>query len=171
MSLHVTEKDHILGPAEAPIEIVEYADYQCPYCKKAFYIMQDILKEQGDNIRFVFRNFPLEEVHPYALHAAIAAEAASGQGKFWEMHDILLENQKELDDAHLIEYARIIDMDVKKFRHDFSLESYARKVQEDYASGEKNGVDSTPTFFVNGRMYEGNWTTAEFPEYLRSLLP
>mgnify|MGYP005909459901 CR=1 FL=1 len=171
MSLHVTEKDHILGPAEAPIEIVEYADYQCPYCKKAFYIMQDILKEQGDNIRFVFRNFPLEEVHPYALHAAIAAEAASGQGKFWEMHDILLENQRELDDAHLIEYARIIDMDVEKFRHDFSLESYVRKVQEDYASGEKNGVDSTPTFFVNGRKYEGNWTTAEFPEYLRSLLP
>lgn len=170
MNLHVTNKDHILGSADAPIEIVEYADFQCSYCGKAFYIMKDILKEQGDKIRFIFRNYPLDELHQYAVHAAVAAETASAQDKFWEMHDILFENQKELDDAHLIEYARLIDMDVKKFKEDFGQERFVRKVQEDYDSGNKAGVEGTPTFFINGKIYEGNWMTNEFQEYLKSLL-
>lgn len=170
MNLHVTEKDHILGPADAQVELVEYGDFQCPYCGKAFYILKDILKEMGDQVRFVFRNFPLDELHQYAVHAAVAAEAASAQNKFWEMHDILFENQRELDDAHLIEYARMIDMDVDQFKQDFGKEPYIKKVQADYDSGEEHGVGGTPTFFINGQKYEGNWTTAEFPEYLRSLI-
>lgn len=128
MNLHVTEKDHILGPADAQVELVEYGDFQCPYCGKAFYILKDILKEMGDQVRFVFRNFPLDELHQYAVHAAVAAEAASAQNKFWEMHDILFENQRELDDAHLIEYARMIDMDVDQFKQDFGKEPYIKKL-------------------------------------------
>ena len=170
MNLHVTNKDHILGSADAPIEIVEYADFQCSYCGKAFYIMKDILKEQGDKIRFIFRNYPLDELHQYAVHAAVAAETASAQDKFWEMHHILFAHPQAIDDAHLIEYARLIDMDVKKFKEDFGQERFVRKVQEDYDSGNKAGVEGTPTFFINGKIYEGNWMTNEFPEYLKSLL-
>ncbi|RHJ82908.1 DsbA family protein [Parabacteroides sp. AM08-6] len=170
MNLHVTNQDHVQGPADAPVELIEYADYQCPYCKKAFYIVKDIQQKMGDKLKFVFRNFPLTDVHQYAVHAALAAEAASGQDKFWEMHDILLENQRELDDAHLIEYAREIGLDVHLFEKDFGKDEYFQKVKSDYESGEKNGVEGTPTFFVNGQRFEGNWMSNELIEYLESLL-
>lgn len=168
MSVHVNKEDHIQGPENAPVTLIEYADYQCPYCKRANIIVKKLQKELGDKLRFVFRNFPLSELHPYAVHAAVAAEVAGGMGKFWEMHDILFENQMALDDASLVKYAQKIGLDSSTFENDFSKEQYIGKVQKDYESGLQNRVDGTPAFFVNGELYEGDWTGNEFVEYLCS---
>ena len=169
MNLNVTSKDHVKGLANAPIEIIEYADYQCPYCKKAYYILKELPAELRHNIKLVFRNFPLQELHEHALNAAIAAEVAASQGKFWEMHDIIFENQRYLSDRDLIEYAQKINLDVEKFEKEFGDDRFFEKVKSDYESGEHNGVEGTPTFFVNGKLFGGNWMTEEFTEYLQSL--
>ncbi|MDR2954489.1 MAG: DsbA family protein, partial [Prevotella sp.] len=96
--------DHVQGKPNAPVELIEYGDYQCPYCGKAYYIIKDIQEKMGDNLKFVFRNFPLTDLHEYALHAALASEAAGLQGKFWEMHDTLFENQRYLNDGDIVKY-------------------------------------------------------------------
>lgn len=170
MALRTTNEDHIQGLANAPIELVEYGDFQCPYCKKAYYIVKEIQQELGDNLKFVFRNFPLTDLHPHAMHAAIAAETAAQQGKFWNMHDILFENQKFLDDSYLMQYAKIIGLNPQRFEEDFGNDKSYAKVKKDYESGEENGVEGTPTFFINGQLYEGNWMESEFKEYMKSLI-
>lgn len=170
MDLNVNERDHVLGDYNAPVELVEYADYQCPYCKEAFYIIKEAQKELDDHLKFVFRNFPLTELHPNALHAAIAAEAAAGQDRFWEMHDILFENQEYLEDEDILDYAKNIGLDISRFEKDLGKEPYMEKVRKDYASGIKYNVQGTPSFFINGRLYEGNWNNLQFIEYLRSFI-
>lgn len=170
MSLKVNANDHVLGNANAPIELIEYADYQCPYCRQAYFIIKNIRKELGDDLRFIFRNFPLAELHPHAVHAAIAAETASAQNNFWEMHDIIFENQRYLDDHHLLQYAKEIGLDVNRFEKDFGKDPYFQKVNHDYETGIQNNVDSTPTFFINGKRYEGRWADDSFITYLRSLI-
>lgn len=170
MYLEVNKNDHIQGPANAPIELIEYADYQCPYCRQAYYIVKDIQKQFGDKVRFVFRNFPLTELHSHALHAAIAAEIAASHGKFWEMHDLLFENQNVLDDYYLLEYAKKLGIKPHEFETDFSKDRFYQKVKDDYDSGLENNVQGTPTFFVNGEVFDGNWMTSEFTEYLESLI-
>ncbi len=168
--MEVNKNDHVQGSANAPIELIEYADYQCPYCKTAYHIVKDIQKNLGHNIRFVFRNFPLTELHPQALHAAIGAEIAGAYGKFWEMHDLLFENQNALDDYYLLEYAKNLGIKGTEFEADFGQERFYQKVKDDYDSGIENDVEGTPTFFVNGKPFEGNWTNSEFLEYLESLI-
>lgn len=168
--MKVTSKDHSQGAENAPIVIIEYADYQCPYCRQAYFILKDIKKELGDKVRLVFRNFPLTQMHRYALHAALAAEAAGAQGKFWEMHDMIFENQRALTDDDLMEYAHRLHLNTNEFQEDFGKDEYLQKVKEDYKSGEDNGVEGTPTFFINGELYTGNWMGPEFAEYLRSLI-
>ncbi len=168
MAIKINDSDHILGPKNAPVELVEYADYQCPYCKKAHYIIKNLKEKMGDNLTFVFRNFPLSELHANAVDAAIAAEAAAKQGKFWEMNDLLFENQVYLNDYNLIEYAEELQLDISVFQSDFSSEECYQKVQNDYETGIKNGVQGTPTFFINGQRFEGNWTTPEFIEFMES---
>jgi len=168
--MNITEKDHVQGLSQAPIELIEYGDFQCPYCRKANSIVKEVQKQMGDNLKFVFRNFPLTELHANALHAALAAEAAGLQNKFWEMHDILFENQKFLDDAYLMQYAKNIGLDIKQFEIDFSKPDILQKVKDDVLSGERAGVEGTPTFFVNGQIYTGNWMTEEFSEYLRMVV-
>jgi protein-disulfide isomerase len=171
MSLEkVTSADHAQGPAEAPITLVEYGDYQCPYCGQAYNIVKNLQKKLGDKVRFIFRNYPLQDLHPYALHAAIAAETANIEGKFWEMHDIIFENQRRLDDASLTAYAKEIGLDKNKFQNDFGSKPTVDKVNADVESGNKAGVDGTPSFFVNGKFFEGNWTNSEFLQYLENLL-
>lgn len=169
MSLVLTSYDHVQGKKDAIVEIIEYVDYQCPYCKQAYYILREVKRQLGDNLRFIVRNFPLSELHPHALHAAIATETAGGQNKFWEMHDMLFENQENLEDSHLIRYAEKIGLDLKRFEKDFGSDLYYHKVNADYESGERNGVDSTPTFFINGKKFEGNWMNPQFIEYLKAL--
>ncbi len=168
MELKITNRDHFQGSASAPVELVEYADFQCPYCSKAYYIIKQIREDLKDDLRFVFRNFPIPQLHVNAVHAALAAEAAGKQGKFWEMHDLLFENQEYLNDYNLWEYAEEINLDVSRFEADFTSKECFQKVQNDYDGGLEMGVQSTPAFFINGERYEGDWTTYEFISHLKS---
>jgi len=172
MSLRVpvTEKDHIEGKLNASIELVEYGDYQCPYCGKAYYDVKKIQKEMGDELKFVFRNFPLINMHKYALDAAIASEIAGEMGEFWKMHDILFENQDALSDTDLIRYAGEIGLDVEKFESMFSNSKYEGKIEKELEGGLRSGVNGTPSFFVNGKKYEGDYSAKAILEYIQSLL-
>jgi len=165
----VSEIDHVQGNAKAHIELVEYGDYQCPHCGHAHPIVKDIQKRMGDKLKFVFRNFPLAEIHPDATHAAIATEAAAAQGKFWEMHDIVFEHQRNLSDVSLVKLAKQIGLDIAQFEKDFDNQETQDKVANDFESGVRSGVNGTPTFFVNGAKYNGSWEDEYLLEYLQSL--
>src|SRR5438552_14168548 len=143
----VAGRDHIQGRIDAPIVLVEYGDFECSYCGQAYPTVKETQERLGDRLCFVFRNFPLVDSHPHAQHAAEAAEAAGVQGKFWEMHDLLFEHQDSLDDDDLREYAAALDLDVPRFMRDISNGAHAPRVEEDLESGERAGVDGTPTFF------------------------
>ncbi|MDB5290694.1 MAG: Periplasmic thiol:disulfide interchange protein DsbA [Phycisphaerales bacterium] len=155
LTLPVGERDHALGPAEAPATLVEYGDYECPHCGLAHGVVQSVRQKLGDRLRFIFRNFPLSTSHPHAMHAAEAAEAAGAQGKFWEMHDKLFENQQHLKDADLLRYAQDVGLDVGRFTQDMQSHAFADRVQEDFRSGMRSGVNGTPTFFINDARYNG----------------
>lgn len=157
LTLPVGQRDHIAGPATAAVTLVEYGDYECPHCGRAYPIVKQIRQHMGRRMRFVFRNFPLRESHPHAQHAAEAAEAAGAQGKFWEMHDRLFERQFALDDDNLVEYADALALDVPRFRRELAGHVYEPRVREDFRSGVASGVNGTPTFFINGRRYDASW--------------
>jgi protein-disulfide isomerase len=159
----VGANDHIQGPAKAPVTLVEYGDYECPYCGEAYPVVKALQKRLGEQVRFVFRNFPLAEAHPHAEHAAEAAEAAGAQGKFWEMHDLLYENQDALDDQDLVRYASALKLDVPRFVKEMKSGAHLERVRADFSSGVRSGVNGTPTFFINGARHDG-------PFDLRSLL-
>lgn len=153
----VSERDHVYGDLDAPVVIVEYGDYQCPHCLQAHSIIGELQERIGDRISFIYRHFPIRSSHPYAQHAAEAAEAAGAQGKFWEMHNLLFENQTALTDANLIEYADQIGLDREQFQRDLESGSFKERVQEDFKSGVRSGVNGTPTFYINGERYDGPW--------------
>lgn len=155
LTVPVNEYDHIRGKPNAPLTLLEYGDYECPYCGAAHPIVQQVLLRMGDRLRFVFRHFPLAQIHPHAEHAAEAAESAGAQGKFWEMHDTLFENQRFLDDRHLVEYAVQLGVDIPRFERDMATHAYAERVGQDFMSGVRSGVNGTPTFFINGRRHDG----------------
>jgi len=146
--------DHVLGPQHAAVTVVEYGDLECPNCKQAAGAVKLLLARFEQSVRFVFRHFPLEEVHPHALRAAEAAECAGGQGKFWPMHDLLFENQLHLKLPRLYEYARQLDLDMARFTAEMDDEIYIQRVRDNQRSGEASGVRATPTFFVNGRLLD-----------------
>jgi protein-disulfide isomerase len=149
--------DHVTGPEDAPVTLVEYGDYECPYCGMAHPIVQSIQRRLGQRLRFVFRNFPLKEAHPHAQHAAEAAEAAAAQGKFWEMHDVIFEHQHALEDDDLLRYAGELGLDAGRVARELEAGVHARRVRDDFRSGVRSGVNRTPTFFVNGERYDGPW--------------
>lgn len=153
----VGSRDHAAGPQDAPLTLVEYGDFQCPHCGRAYPIVKDVQRALGSELRFVFRNFPLTNIHPEAEHAAEAAEAAGAQGAFWQMHDRLFERQFALDDDHLLEYATELGLDADRIRGQLEAGAYAARVREDFMSGVKSGVNGTPTFFINGVRYDGSW--------------
>ncbi len=155
LSQPVTQEDHARGPETAPVTLVEYGDFECPHCGEAFPIVQELLRREDGNVRFVFRNFPLAQSHPHAQSAAEAAEAAAAQGKFWEMHNKLFHNQNALNEGDLHNYAEQIGMDVQRFEREMSRRMYANEVQQDFLSGVRSGVNGTPTFFINGQRYDG----------------
>ena len=159
--LPVSERDHISGPASAPVTMVEYGDYQCPYCGQANPIVDEIQRELGDDLRFVFRNFPLTEVHPHAEHAAEIAEAAGAHHKFWEMHDMLYAHQQALDDQHLAEYLSVIGVPTSEVKRALAQHAYQERVREDFMSGVRSGVNGTPTFFINGLRHDGSYERHE----------
>jgi protein-disulfide isomerase len=153
--LPVAERDHVRGPRNAPVTLVEYGDYECPYCGIAHPTVLALRKELGDGLCFVYRHFPLTSAHPHAQHAAEAAEAAGAQGRFWEMHDVLFENQHALGDRDLVEYAGAVGLDVPRFVREMTGHAHAARVREDFMSGARSGVNGTPTFFVNGLRHDG----------------
>jgi protein-disulfide isomerase len=159
--------DHIRGSINAPITLVEYGDYECPYTGMAYSIIKEIMKQFGDNIYIVFRNFPLNDIHPHAQHAAEAAEAAAAQDKFWQMHDYLFEHQKALDDIHLFEYAQKVGLDIDRFKKEMSGHIYAPLINESLRNGIDSGVEGTPTFFVNGVHYEDSLDIDTFSNELK----
>jgi protein-disulfide isomerase len=153
----VSERDHIQGPETATVTLVEYGDYECPFCGQAYPIVKEIQRRLGDQLCFVFRNFPLTQTHPHAEHAAEAAEAAGEQNRFWEMHDYLFEHQRALDDAHLLEYATALNLDQARFKRDLAAHAFANRVREDFLSGVRSGVNGTPTFFINGIRHDDSY--------------
>jgi protein-disulfide isomerase len=157
LSLPVSARDHASGAADAPATLVEYGDYECPHCGRAYPIVQAIQARLGDRLRFVFRNFPLAESHPHAQHAAEAAEIAGAHGDFWRMHDLLFEHQNALGDAHLARYAIQAGVDERTFAADFERHRFRSRVREDFRSGLTSGVNGTPTFFINDERYDGSW--------------
>jgi protein-disulfide isomerase len=154
-----TDRDHIQGPADAPVTLVEYGDYECPYCGAAYPIIKDVQAQIGDRLRFVFRNFPITTSHPHAEQAAEAAEAAAAQGGFWPMHDLLYENQQKLQDDDLRGYAAQLGLDLDRFDSDLTRHVHATRVREDFMSGVRSGVNGTPTFYVNGVRHDGAYDT------------
>ena len=155
--LPVSERDHSQGSIDATVTLVEYGDFECPYCGRAYPIVQEVQRRMGDRLRFVFRNFPLTQIHPHAQHAAEAAEAVAAQGKFWEMHDILFEHQRALGDDHLVEYAGRVGLDTDRFVGEMERGAYEGRVGEDFLSGVRSGVNGTPTFFINGHRHDGGY--------------
>lgn len=155
--LPVSERDHIRGPANARVTLVEYGDYQCPYCGMANSITDRIRRELGNDLRFVFRNFPLTEVHPHAEHAAEIAEAAGMHDKFWEMHDLLYAHQDALGDQHLAEYVTLLGIPTTEVKRALAQHAYMDRVREDFMSGVRSGVNGTPTFFINGVRHDGSY--------------
>ena len=157
LSPPVGSHDHAAGPNDAPLTLVEYGDLECPYCRMAHPIVKAAQRALGDQLRFVFRHFPLKEIHPHAPHAAEVAEAAGAQGKFWEMHDIIFENQHAMEDADLVRYAKSLGLDAERVAGDLAAGTYTKKVRDDFRSGVRSGVNGTPTFFVNGHRFDGTW--------------
>jgi protein-disulfide isomerase len=157
LTLPVGPRDHFQGPENAPVTLVEYGDYECPHCGRAYPIVQAVQKRLGKKLRFVFRNFPLTEVHPHAEKAAEAAEAAGKLGKFWPMHDQIFENQEALEPADLVSYAKAIGLDAAAFQRESKSRELLERVREDFMSGVRSGVNGTPTFFIGGVRYDGSW--------------
>jgi len=162
----VGPQDHVQGTDDAGVTLVEYGDFECPHCGRAHPIVQEVQRRLGSTLRFVFRHFPLREIHPHAEHAAEAAEAAGHQGRFWEMHDALFEHQPALDDRHLLVYAADIGVNAERVKDDLASHSHASRVRHDFMSGIRSGVNGTPTFFINGIRHDDSW---DAPTLLRAL--
>ena len=151
----VSARDHAQGPADAPVTLVEYGDYECPHCGRAYPMVKAVQRSLGNDLRFVFRNFPLTGSHEHAEHAAEMAEAAGDRGKFWEMHDLLFEHQDALEDENLVAYAATLGIDPRWAAAALEQGLFRERVHEDVASGGRSGVNGTPTFYINGARYDG----------------
>jgi protein-disulfide isomerase len=161
------DRDHIRGPVEAPVTVVEYGDFECPYCGKAEPVVRELLADFGD-VRYVWRHLPLSDVHPHAELAAEASEAAAAQGSFWEMHDLLLDHQGDLRLPDLQAYAEQLDLDLDRFRDDLQRHAHAPRVEEDVDSADASGVTGTPTFFVDERRHDGAYDIATLSAAVRA---
>lgn len=166
LKISVTTEDHIQGEENAPITLVEYGDYECPYCGSAYPIVKRLQKHFGKRLRFVFRNFPIVDSHPHAGMAAMTAEFAAAHNKFWEMHDMLYENQESLDLNDLLTYAQSLDISKIDLKKAIENETYANKIRNDFMGGVRSGVNGTPTFFINGNRHNGSF---EYEDLLAAL--
>ena len=163
------ERDHIEGPSNAPLTLVEYGDYQCPYCGAAYPEVKEVQKQLGPKLRFVFRNFPITSSHEFAQHAAEIAEAAGAQGKFWEIHDFLYGHQNLLgDDDSIFAYAQELGLDIQKLAREVANEGYLSRIREDFTGGIRSGVNGTPTFYIRGTRYNGSPIAKDLMETLTS---
>ena len=168
LTMPVGERDHSQGSSSASVTLVEYGDYECPYCGAAYPIVKEIQQRLGDRLRFVFRSFAITTAHPHAEHAA---EAAGAQGTFWEMHDYLYEHQRALDDQRLEEYAAAVGLDVERWGADMEGRAYADRVREDFMSGVRSGVNGTPSFFINGQRHNGSYEVEALVAAIEAAMP
>lgn len=166
LKVPVSSADHVQGPDGAVVTLLEYGDYECPFCKMAYPVVKRLQKHFGARLRFVFRNFPLRELHPHAQAAAETAEFAAVHGKFWEMHDLLYENQERLGDALLFELAEDLKLPAEELTQALESGRFTARVRADFGSGVRSGVNGTPTFFINGLRHDG---PKEFPELLAAV--
>lgn len=146
--------DHMLGSEHAAVTVVEYGDFECPNCKQAAPVVKMLLERFVGRVRVAYRHFPLEEVHPHALLAALAAETAAGQGKFWPMHGLLFDNQRHLKPSQLRSYAEQLELDMVRYDADMNDTLYLQRVREDMEGGSLSGVRATPTFFINAKLQD-----------------
>jgi protein-disulfide isomerase len=156
-TLTVSAIDHMLGSAHAAVTVLEYGDFECPNCKQAVPAVKLLIDRFAGRVRFVYRHFPLEEVHPHALHAAQAAEIADGQGKFWPMHDLLFENQRHLKPPQLRSYAERLELDMVRYTAEMDDDVYLQRIREHIDGGIRIGVRATPTFFINGVIHDTSY--------------
>ncbi len=163
----VGERDHVAGPDDALVTLVEYGDYECPHCGRAHPVVKAVQRELEGQLRFVFRHFPLAEAHPHALLAAQSAEAAGAQSRFWEMHDMIFEHQDALEPGDILGYAKLLGLDIARFESALESGAFVKKVRDDFRSGVKSGVNGTPTFFVNGVRYDESWANVD--AFIRAL--
>ena len=161
LKVPVTQNDHIQGNNDAPVTLVEYGDYQCPFCARAYHIVNELQKDYGPQLRFVFRNFPLSEIHPLAEPAAEVAEFAGAHGRFWEMHDSLYENQGTLGLPLFVELADHLSLPETGLRRSLADHQLSAKIRADFLGGVRSGVNGTPTFFINGVRHEGSYEYEE----------
>ncbi|HEV8636398.1 MAG TPA: DsbA family protein [Chloroflexota bacterium] len=171
LAVPVTARDHVRGPADAPVTLVEYGDFECPYCAAARPIVRELFERLGGRLRVVHRHFPLTHEHPRAQAAAEAAEAAAVQGKFWEMHDLLYASPTRLADADLRGHAAALGLDLGRFDAERATHAHAARVREDAAGGARSGVSGTPTFFVDGVRHDGPVDLRELLAAVAAALP
>lgn len=160
LTIPVNERDHVRGSPDAPVVLVEYGDFECPYCGAAYWVVKKLEAELPDMLAVVFRQFPLVNVHPHAQLAAEASEAAGAQGRFWKMHDVLFEHQDALAPADLMKYAAALRLDQKRFAGDLSGHAVLSRIEDDMNGGLQSGVKGTPSFFINGVLHEGGYDEA-----------
>jgi protein-disulfide isomerase len=173
LTLPISEKrDHIQGPTTAKVVLVEYGDYQCPYCGEAYPIVKKIQEKHGNSLRFVFRNFPLTQIHPRAEFGAEFAEAAAAGGKFWEMHDFIYENQRSLDDEEFfLKFAdKKLGLDKEKIHQSVVKRAFEPRIREDFMSGVRSGVNGTPTFFIKEHRHNGSYEFKALDEAIISAI-
>ena len=171
LTLPVNPADNAIGPTHAPVTVVEYGDFECPICQQAAPAVKLLLGRFAGRIRFVYRHFPLEEVHPHAFHAAEAAECAGAQCKFWPMHDLLFDNQAHLKLNHLRSYAEQLQLDVPRFTAEMDDHVYLQRIRDHMQSGRDSGVRATPAFFVNGKIQDVSFGMHWLIEAVETALP
>jgi protein-disulfide isomerase len=165
----VTESDHIQGDLAAEISLVEYGDYQCPHCKMAYPIVKRLQKHYGKRLSFVFRDFPLSQMHLWAESAAEVAEFAGAHGKYWEMHDLVFENQQNLGNALFLELTESLDLSPWDLQTALAEQIYRARVRADFTGGVRSGVNGTPTFFVNGQRHDGTYDFESLSEAIENI--
>ena len=166
----IAADDHVLGSGDAPVTVLEYGDYECPFCRGAYRDVHRMLELYSGSIRFAFRNFPIQQLHPHAEQAAEAAEAAAAQGKFWEMYELLLRPSSSLDLDSLVSHARELGLDTERFRQEVTGRAYAAKIEADVREGFRNGVNATPKFYVNGERIDGKFPLEGLEDAIRATI-
>jgi protein-disulfide isomerase len=170
LTVPLSGRDHVLGTPAAAVTLLEYGDYECPFCAAAHPSVKQVLQLVPGDILFAYRHFPLTQIHPHAQQAAEAAEAAGAQGRFWEMHDLLFSHQDHLALPDLVEYANALGLDLDRFASELERGAHTARVREDFLSGARSGVNGTPTFFVNGIRHNGGYDPEALLEAIGSAL-
>lgn len=170
-SISIEDQDWVFGHRLAPVTLLEYGDFECPYCAAARPLLKGLVVDYPDLIRLVYRHFPVTTIHPHAFAAAEAAEAAGAQGKFWEMHDTLFTHQHELDFEHLRWYAEVLGLDTARFDEDMRAHTYGEEVRRDFRRGIEDGVNGTPTILIEGQRYDGPRTREAMLSAISAVAP